>query len=131
MLAQGIPSRYQWLLPSTVCIVGNRSVHDAGPLDVQRSGGSVKWESVSMILIPSKELLSSDFDSTTVTVHLRWSRVSSNVRRTHSTSHSSLLRRSGAPSVGRPRPPSYFGEPCQPGSLAAARTCRSATLESE
>src|SRR5271170_5523233 len=75
MLAQGIPSRYQWLLPSTVCIVGNRSVHDAGPLDVQRSGGSVKWESVSIILIPSKELLSCGFDSTMVTVRLRWSRV--------------------------------------------------------
>src|SRR5271169_3744750 len=73
MLAQGTPSRYQWLLPSTVCIVGNRSVHDAGPLDVQRSGGSVKWESVSMILIPLKALIRSGFDSTMVTLRLRLS----------------------------------------------------------
>src|SRR5271157_3885928 len=95
MLAQGIPSRYRWLLPSTVRMVGNRSVHDAGPLDVHRSGGSVKWESVSMILMPLKALIRSGFDSTTVTVHLRRSRVSSNVRHSHSTQRSYWLDHSG------------------------------------
>ena len=52
MLAQSSPSRYQRVRPSTVVWTGTRSFNDSGAREVQRSAGSVKWASQSMIEMP-------------------------------------------------------------------------------